>query len=97
MVIIVYAILNLSTEIGIFALHSVFRLDTVLPMSEITALRKSVNWHQKELAKRLGVDQSTISRWESGKTSNKSNFRNRLAVKKLVEDEIDENVFSQAI
>lgn len=36
---------------------------------QIIAIRKARDWSQKDLADHLGVDQSTVSRWEAGQAS----------------------------
>ena len=41
-----------------------FKIDTVKDL--VFALRSSLNWDQETFAKRLGVTQRTISRWETG-------------------------------
>ena len=40
-------------------------------MSDIERKRKERGWSQAELAERLGVDQSTVSRIETGQTPSK--------------------------
>lgn len=36
--------------------------------NRVKRLRKKMNWSQLELAMELGVEQSTVSRWERGVT-----------------------------
>lgn len=47
-------------------MHLVFMTEQNIPDQIITA-RKSLGLNQAEFADALGVDQATISRWESGK------------------------------
>jgi transcriptional regulator with XRE-family HTH domain len=43
-------------------------IDVMEKQIDIRKFRKSKGWNQAELAKRLGTNIMTISRWESGKT-----------------------------
>jgi transcriptional regulator with XRE-family HTH domain len=43
-------------------------IDAMEKQIDIRKFRKSKGWNQAELAKRLGTNIMTISRWESGKT-----------------------------
>lgn len=48
-------------------------------MNNINKLRKALNLTQNELAKKIGVTQSAIAAWESGKANPKLSKLNKIA------------------
>lgn len=38
----------------------------IMKQTELILLRKSLKWTQDDLARHLGVEQATVSRWENG-------------------------------
>ena len=55
------------------------------------ARRKAVGFSQEQLAERLGIDRSTVARWESGETEPQPWMRPRLArVLKISLDQLDD-------
>lgn len=57
-------------------------------MSEIKALRKKATFTQEGLAKELGVDRSTIAKWETGTSFPRTEMLPKLA--KLFNCSIDD-------
>jgi transcriptional regulator with XRE-family HTH domain len=57
-------------------------------MSEIKALRKKATFTQESLAKELGVDRSTIAKWETGTSFPRAEMLPKLA--KLFDCSIDD-------
>jgi transcriptional regulator with XRE-family HTH domain len=53
---------------------------------EIRHLRKSLGWNQAELAKRLGVNIMTISRWETDQRKISRRMLKSLLQIKAIED-----------
>ena len=55
------------------------------------ARRKAVGFSQEQLAERLGIDRSTVARWESGETEPQPWMRPRLArVLQISVDQLDD-------
>ncbi|MDR0917293.1 MAG: helix-turn-helix domain-containing protein [Oscillospiraceae bacterium] len=48
-------------------------------MNSIKAMRLRANLQQNELAAKLGVDQSSVSYWETGKTMPRSDSLRKIA------------------
>lgn len=46
---------------------------------KVKALRESLNWNQARLAKEIGVDQSTVAKYENGKMKPKDGPNHKLA------------------
>lgn len=63
-------------------------LKGILKMKIIRDKRKSKGISQKELAKRIGVDQTAVSMWETGKAMPKANKLPALA--KILDCSIEE-------
>jgi transcriptional regulator with XRE-family HTH domain len=75
---------GLSSVVGTLSLlreHSVERLYVVMRRKRVLLVRarKAAGFTQEELAYRLGVDRSTIGRWESGETEPLPWLRPKLA------------------
>ncbi len=57
-------------------------------MNRIRELRKAQNLSQQELAVKLGVDRSTIAKWETGAHSPRTNKMRKLT--KILECSLEE-------
>ncbi len=63
------------------------------PTKTIRQLRQARGWSQIDLAVRIGVDRSNVTRWESGAKTPSPGNRQRLA--KLFGVEVGEIAFGQ--
>lgn len=53
-----------------------------LPPADLRALRESVDWSQRELAKLLEVDPQTVYRWERSGRLRQKNYLRLVALTK---------------
>jgi transcriptional regulator with XRE-family HTH domain len=75
--------LHLLPSVVRFLGHNPFLVDEVRELGEkIRAYRRSLGITQKKLAQELGIDPTTLARWERGKTSTKGE-RTKEAVAQL--------------